>query len=190
MRWMCSRQAGGEGHLHVRRALMALIELFRWLVASSVLVRLSRRPCGACFRVLSHCQRGGFTRFHALRYGPKPTLGVASGPTGYARLCGARWAHRDGRGGLFGHLLEHEVLQPPSWATGPYGTLLAAQRLMTVGDVNRCGCSSCTARYGAALKRRPLTWMSRSTQTALLLKTRHGAWAAGPKAQQLCEPEG
>jgi len=72
----------------------------------------------------------------------------------------------DGRGGLFGHLLEHEVLQPPSWATVPYGTLLAAQRLMTVGDVNRCGCSSCTARYGAALKRRPLAWLSRSTGCA------------------------
>jgi hypothetical protein len=129
MRWMCSRQAGGEGHLHVRRALMALIELSRWLVASSVLVRLSRRPCGAYFRVLRHCQRGGFTRFHALRYGPKPTLGVASGPTGYARLCGALRSHRDGRGGFFGSLLEHKVLQPSSWTAVPYGTLLAAQRL-------------------------------------------------------------
>lgn len=132
MRWMCSRQAGGEGHLHVRRALMALIELSRWLVASSVLVRLSRRPYGACFRVLRHCQRGGFTRFHALRYGPKPTLGVASGPTGYARLCGARWAHRDGRGISSVICWSTKSCSRPSWATVPYGTLLAARRLMTV----------------------------------------------------------
>ena len=140
MRWMCSRQAGGEGHLHVRRALMALIEFCRWLVASSVLVRLSRRPCGACFRVLRHCQRGGFTRFHALRYGPKPTLGVASRPTGYARLCGALRSHRDGRGGgLLRSLLEHKVLQPSSWTAVPYGTLLAAQRLGDWEKVNSCG---------------------------------------------------
>ena len=128
---------------------MALIELSRWLVASSVLVRLNRRPCGACFRVLRHCQRGGFTRFHALRYGPKPTLGVASGPTGYARLCGARWAHRDGRGGLFCHLLEHKVLQPSSWTAVPCGTLRAAQQLIDVGRLDGRECGSCAARLVA-----------------------------------------
>lgn len=42
-------------------------------------------------------------------------------------------------------LLEHKVLQPSSWTAVPYGTLLAARRLMTVGDVDSCGCGSFAA---------------------------------------------
>ena len=90
MRWMCSRQAGGEGHLHVRRALMALIEVVcRWLWWPR---RCWSGSAGALAAPASESsdtgQRGVFTRFHALLYGPKPTRGVASGPTGCARLCG------------------------------------------------------------------------------------------------------
>ena len=130
---------------------MALIELSRWLVASSVLVRLNRRPCGACFRVLRHCSARCFTRFHALRYGPKPTLGVASGPTGYARLCGALRSHRDGRGGLLRSLLEHKVLQPSSWTAVPDGTLLAARQLGDWEEANGCADGSVAGNLAVQL---------------------------------------
>jgi hypothetical protein len=139
MRWMCSRQAGGEGHL--------VSAVPSWRLSSGSLALWPRRCRSGSESALAALssessdtgQRSGFTRFHALRYGPKPTLGVASRPTGYARLCGALRSHRDGRGGgLLRSLLEHKVLQPSSWTAVPYGTLLAAQRLGDWEEVNSC----------------------------------------------------
>ena len=141
MRWMCSRQAGGEGHL--------VSAVPSWRLSSGSLALWPRRCRSGSESALAALssessdtgQRSGFTRFHALRYGPKPTLGVASRPTGYARLCGALRSHRDGRGGLLRSLLEHKVLQPSSWTAVPDGTLLAARRLV-MEEVN--GCSKCS----------------------------------------------
>lgn len=139
MRWMCSRQAGGEGHL--------VSAVPSWRLSSGSLALWPRRCRSGSESALAALssessdtgQRSGFTRFHALRDGPKPTLGVASRPTGYARLCGALRSHRDGRGGgLLRSLLEHKVLQPSSWTAVPYGTLLAAQRLGDWEEVNSC----------------------------------------------------
>ena len=138
MRWMGFRQAGGDGHL--------VSAVPSWRLSSGSLALWPRRCRSGSESALAALssessdtgQRSGFTRFHALRYGPKPTLGVASRPTGYARLCGALRSHRDGRGGLLRSLLEHKVLQPSSWTAVPYGTLLAAQRLGDWEEVNSC----------------------------------------------------
>ena len=115
-----------------------------------MLVRRAPQPwLGASSFAISWVLVCVFTLFHALREARKATLGVALRAAGCARLCGARWAHRDGRGGLFCHLLEHKVLQPSSWTAVPCGTLRAAQQLIDVGRLDGRECGSCAARLVA-----------------------------------------
>ena len=91
---------------------MALIEWIAGFVASSVQVRLRKRPCGAFFRVLRHWSAEWFHAFSRAAVRPETHAGRGFRADG---LCPSLWrplgSQRRARG-LFGHLLEHKVLQP------------------------------------------------------------------------------
>ena len=118
---------------------MALIEWIAGFVASSVQVRLRKRPCGAFFRVLRHWSAEWFHAFSRAAVRPETHAGRGFQADG---LRPSLWrpsvSQRRARGGLLRSLLEHKVLQPSSWTAVPYGTLLAAQRLGDWEEVNSC----------------------------------------------------
>lgn len=111
---------------------MALIESFAGLVASSVQVRRRKRPCGAFFRVLRHWSAEWFHAFSRAAVRPETHAGRGFRADGHSpSLWRPSVSQRRARG-LLRSLLEHKVLQPSSWTAVPYGTLLAARRLVMV----------------------------------------------------------